>query len=73
MLAQVGSSNVTCLDVANALAIYFAEHCTGQFKDTYITFSYTPQFVVSIHIRVSNVVRIEHTRVDLLLTLFHRT
>ncbi len=45
MLAQVGSSNVTCLDVANALAIYFAEHCTGQFKDTYITFSYTPQFV----------------------------
>ncbi len=45
MLAQVGRSNVTCLDVANALAIYFAEHCTGQFKDTYITFSYTPQFV----------------------------
>lgn len=46
MYSAVGrSSNVTCLDVANALAIYFAEHCTGQFRDTYITFSQTPQFV----------------------------
>ncbi|MDE5697069.1 MAG: DUF2828 family protein [Lachnospiraceae bacterium] len=45
MFTKVGNSQVTCLDVANALAIYFAEHCTGQFKDTYITFSQTPQFV----------------------------
>ncbi len=45
MWSKVGSSNVSCLDVANALAIYFAERCTGQFRDTYITFSQTPQFV----------------------------
>ncbi|MDE6052715.1 MAG: DUF2828 family protein, partial [Lachnospiraceae bacterium] len=45
MFTKVGNTQVTCLDVANALAIYFAEHCTGQFKDTYITFSQTPQFV----------------------------
>ena len=38
-------SSVTALDVANALAIYFAEHSSGQFKDKYITFSDNPQFV----------------------------
>lgn len=38
-------SGVTALDVANALAIYFAEHSSGQFKDKYITFSERPQFV----------------------------
>ena len=39
------NSRVTALDVANALAIYFAEHSSGQFKDKYITFSERPQFV----------------------------
>lgn len=38
-------SKVTALEVANALAIYFAEHSSGQFKDKYITFSETPQIV----------------------------
>lgn len=38
-------SRVTALDVANALAIYFAEHSSGQFKDKYITFSENPKFV----------------------------
>lgn len=38
-------SRVSALDVANALAIYFAEHSSGQFKDKYITFSERPQFV----------------------------
>lgn len=38
-------SSVTALDVANALAIYFAEHSSGQFKDKYITFSGHPRLV----------------------------
>lgn len=45
MSYKVGNSNISCLDVANALAIYFAEHSKGQFKDTYITFSQSPKIV----------------------------
>lgn len=46
MTTQVDrSSSVTALEVANALAIYFAEHYSGQFKDKYITFSERPQIV----------------------------
>lgn len=46
MITQVDrSSSVTALEVANALAIYFAEHSSGQFKDKYITFSERPQIV----------------------------
>lgn len=40
-----GNTTVTALDVANALAIYFAEHSSGEFKDKYITFSERPQLV----------------------------
>ena len=40
-----GSTGVTALDVANALAIYFAERSSGEFKDKYITFSSKPQLV----------------------------
>lgn len=39
------SGNISALDVANALAIYFAERCQAQFKDKYITFSEHPQLV----------------------------
>lgn len=45
MTLRIGGTNVTALSVANALAIYFAERSSGQFKDTYITFSSRPQIV----------------------------
>lgn len=46
MTCNVGNNtNVTALDVANALAIYFAERSSGEFKDKYITFSHRPQLV----------------------------
>ena len=45
MLTSVGGTKVTALEVANALAIYFAEHSSGDFKDKYITFSQRPQLV----------------------------
>lgn len=45
MTSSVGGTNVTALDVANALAIYFAERSSGQFKNSYITFSNHPQVV----------------------------
>ncbi|MDE6617576.1 MAG: DUF2828 family protein [Clostridiales bacterium] len=49
MTARVGNTNVTALEIANALAIYFAERCKGQFKDTFITFSENPQIVSFAH------------------------
>lgn len=45
MTVTVGNSRVRALDVANSLAIYFAEHNEGEFKNKYITFSENPQFV----------------------------
>ena len=38
-------SSVSALDVVNALAIYFSERSSGQFKDKYITFSENPKYV----------------------------
>ena len=45
MCCKVGGGNVSALSVANALAIYFAERSSGEFKDKYITFSSRPQLV----------------------------
>lgn len=44
MYCTVGG-DVTAFDVANALAIYFSERSSGEFKDKYITFSSRPQLV----------------------------
>ena len=46
MMTPVGTgTNVQALDVAQALAIYFAEHAKGPYHNRYITFSSHPQFV----------------------------
>jgi hypothetical protein len=45
MTSTISGTKVSALDVANALAIYFAERSSGQFKDNYITFSQRPQLV----------------------------
>ena len=45
MTSNIGGTKVSALDVANALAIYFSERSSGQFKDNYITFSQRPQLV----------------------------
>ena len=45
MMSSVGNSTVTCLDVAQSLAIYFAERLGEPFHNKYITFSSNPQLV----------------------------
>ena len=42
---RIGNSNVEALDVATALAIYFSERQSGQFKDKFITFSSRPRYI----------------------------
>ncbi len=45
MSSTIGSGTCRAIDVANALAIYFAEKCNGDFYNRYITFSQRPQLV----------------------------
>ena len=49
MSVRVGNTKVSALNVAESLAIYFAEHMSGEFKDKYITFSMKPQLVDFSH------------------------
>lgn len=45
MCAFIGDTEVTALEVAFSLAVYFAEHSSGQFRERYITFSEHPQLI----------------------------
>ena len=45
MTVRTSNTGVSALEIANALAVYFAEHSSGGFKDKYITFSMRPQLV----------------------------
>lgn len=45
MTSSIGNTDISALDVATALAIYFSERQTGEFKDKFITFSSRPEFV----------------------------
>ena len=45
MCISLGKTNVRAIDVGTALAIYFSERCSGEFKDKFITFSENPQLV----------------------------
>jgi len=45
MRSHIGNTNISCLDVSTALAIYFSEHCKGEYKDNFITFSNRPKVI----------------------------
>lgn len=45
MTCSAGKTSVRCLDVAVSLGLYLADKNRGVFKDTFLTFSMTPQLV----------------------------
>lgn len=62
MSTSAGRSNVrlSCLDVAVSLGLYLADKNTGKFKDTFLTFSNTPQLITlkgNINQKIDQMVR----------------
>ena len=45
MYSPIGNTNLEAIDVADALSIYFSERCSYPYKDKFITFSHSPEFV----------------------------
>lgn len=45
MMTNVGNTNLTAYEVSEALAIYMSERLTGEFRDSFITFSSKPQLI----------------------------
>ena len=45
MCTRIANTEVSAWEVATALAVYFAERSSGEYKDKYITFSENPQLV----------------------------
>lgn len=45
MTNRIGGTQISALEVATALSIYFSERQTGEFKDKFITFSSHPKYV----------------------------
>ena len=54
MTIYIGKTNITSLEVATALGIYCAEHCSDAYKDKIISFSENPKYLdfsdkISLH------------------------
>ena len=45
MTIYIGKTNITSLEVATALGIYCAEHCSDAYKDKIISFSENPKYL----------------------------
>lgn len=62
MTCSIGKTSISALDCSTALAIYFAERMSGEFKDKFITFSHRPQLVdisacATLHDKLARVYR----------------